>query len=124
VRKPTDQLDNSMKPKTIRFFSPQENALTQPTKNKKNNVAKPVKLEGYISPAGKLVFPAKTMDQLALQADSVRFQIGIDQGKRKIKSLYLVPTHDAKDESFAVVKAAKSYTIDLAGNTSFPAGEI
>ncbi|SFF36506.1 hypothetical protein [Spirosoma endophyticum] len=103
-----------MKPKTIRFFSPQDNALAKPTKTKKGKEAKPIKLEGYISPTGKLVFPAKTIDQLEFQADSARFQIGTDQGKRKIKTIYLVPTQDDQDESFTLLKAAKSYIIDLA----------
>ena len=103
-----------MKPKPIRFFSTQDNTQTTLPKSKKTKVAKPVKLQGYISPVGKLVLPAKLMDQLGLDADAVRFQIGTDQGKRKIKSLYLVPTYDAQTESFELVKGAKSYTIALA----------
>lgn len=102
-----------MKPKTIRFFSPQDNALAKPAKGKKAKQAKPVKLEGYISPVGKLVFPAKTIDQLELEADSIRFKIGTDQGKRKIKTIYLVPTHDAQEQSFALDRAAKSYSVNL-----------
>ena len=102
-----------MKPITIRFFTPQDNAQTSLPKNKKANAAKPVKLEGYISPVGKLVLPARTMDQLELEADSVRFKIGTDPGKRKIKALYLVPTQDAQSDSFELVKGAKSYTIGL-----------
>ena len=102
-----------MKPKTIRFFSPQDNALAKPAKSKKGKEAKPVKLEGYISPTGKLVFPTKTIDQLAIGADFVRFKIGTDQGKRKIKTIYLVPTQDTQDQSFSLDKAAKSYTVDL-----------
>ena len=81
-------------------------------------MAKPLKLEGYISPVGKLVVPAKTMYLLDLKANSTRFQIGTDRGKRKIKSLYLVPTQDAQTESFAFVKAAKRYTIDLGLHSS------
>jgi hypothetical protein len=102
-----------MKLKTIRFFSPQENAQTKVPKSKKAKVIKPLKLEGYISPTGKLVFPAKTINQLNLEVNFIHFQIGTDQGKRKIKSLYLVPTYDIQAESFELVKAAKSYTIDL-----------
>lgn len=102
-----------MKPKTIRFFSLQDNTLAKPTETKKGKEAKPIKLEGYISSAGKLVLPAKTIDHLKLQADSARFKIGTDQGKRKIKTVYLVPTQDAQAESFTLIKAAKSYTVDL-----------
>jgi hypothetical protein len=102
-----------MKPKTIRFFSPQDNTLAKPEKSKKSKEAKTVKLEGYISPVGKLVFPTKTIDQLEIEADSVRFKIGTDQGKRKIKTIYLVPTHDTQDQSFSLEKGAKSYSVDL-----------
>jgi hypothetical protein len=102
-----------MKPVSIRFFTPQDNTQTSSPKNKKANVAKQVKLEGYISPAGKLVLPAKTIHQLELEADSVRFKVGTDSGKRKIKVLYLVPTQDTQADSFELVKAAKSYTIAL-----------
>ena len=98
-----------MKDKAIRFFTPQENAVTKPNKS----VAKPVTLEGHISTTGKLVFPAKIMDQLELEADSVRFRIGTPEGKRTIKSLYLVPTHDPNVGAFPLKKAAKSYTIAL-----------
>ncbi|WP_080238604.1 hypothetical protein [Spirosoma rigui] len=98
-----------MKDKAIRFFSPQENTATKPGKAG----AKPVKLEGYISTTGKLVFPTKTMNQLELEADSIRFRIGTQEGKRTIKSLYLVPTHDPAVEAFALKKAAKGYTIPL-----------
>ena len=100
-----------MKPKPIRFFTPQDNT---PTKSRKGRKAKPAKLEGHISPLGKLVLPTKIIDKLELKADSVRFLIGTDQGKRKLKSLYLVPTCEAQAESFELVKAARSYTIDLA----------
>jgi hypothetical protein len=99
-----------MKDKAIRFFSPEENTATKPGKAGK----KTVKLEGYISTTGKLVFPAKVMSQLGLEADSVRFRIGTPEGKRIIKSLYLVPTHDPNAEAFALKKSAKGYTIALA----------
>ncbi|MBC3787551.1 hypothetical protein [Spirosoma utsteinense] len=98
-----------MKEKSIRFFSLQENLVEKTTKPS----AKTRKLEGFISSTGKLVFPAKTIDQLELEADSVRFRIGTPAGKRKITSLYLLPTHDPAVEAFPLKKAAKSYTIGL-----------
>lgn len=98
-----------MKDKAIRFFSPEENTVIKQSKAS----AKPVKLEGYISTTGKLVFPAKTMSQLELEPDSVRFRIGTAEGKRTIKSLYLVPTHDPNADAFTLKKAAKGYTISL-----------
>lgn len=98
-----------MKPKQIRFFIPQDNTAAAPKKKE----AKPAKLEGYISSTGKLVFPQKIMDQLGLATDSVRFQIGTQPGKRKLKVLYLVPTQDTQAETFPLSKGAKSYSISL-----------
>jgi len=90
----------------IQFFTPEENIQAQ---SKSKKPAKPIKLEGYISSVGKIVIPTKTMGKLEI--DSTRFQIGTDQGKRKIKVIYLVPTQH--ENSFELIKAAKSYTIDL-----------
>lgn len=101
-----------MKNKVIRFFSTQDNTLAKPKKEKALAKSKPVKLEGYISPAGKLVIPAKNFDQLELPTDLSWVKIGTDVGKRKIKTLYLIPS-DSEDNSFELVKAAKSYTISL-----------
>lgn len=101
-----------MKAKQIRFFTPQDNAA-KALKKTQTKPAKPLKLEGYISGTGKLVFPKKIMDQLDLPIDSIRFQIGTQPGKRKLKILYLVPTQDTQVESFPLSKGAKSYSISL-----------
>lgn len=98
-----------MKSLALNFFSPQENSVT-----KEKSVTKTVPVTGYISSTGKLVFPAKTVDQLALEPDVTRFQIGSLEGKRKIKSLYLIPASADQPEAFEMVKAAKSYGIPLA----------
>lgn len=98
-----------MKALPLRFFSPQENNVP-----KEKNTTKSVPLTGYISSTGKLVFPAKTVGQLALDPDSIRFKIGTQEGKRKIKSLYLIPATDEQTDAFALTKAAKSYGIPLA----------
>ncbi|MBC3794664.1 hypothetical protein [Spirosoma utsteinense] len=98
-----------MKEKSIRFFTPEENTNTKTPKA----ATKATPLTGYISAAGKLVFPAKTLDQLELEADTVQFRIGTQAGKRSLKSLYLVPTHDNQADTFALQKAAKSYTLAL-----------
>lgn len=98
-----------MKATSLRFFSPQDNS-----EQKAKSVPKSVTLTGYLSPAGKLVFPAKTVSQLDFNPDTTRFKIGTQEGKRKIKSLYLVPAGDDSSETFEMVKAAKSYTISLA----------
>ncbi|MBC3788920.1 hypothetical protein [Spirosoma utsteinense] len=98
-----------MKEKAIRFFTPDENTNTKLPKA----ATKSAKLTGYISGAGKLVFPAKTLDQLELEADTVQFRIGTQTGKRSLKSLYLVPTNDEQADTFSLQKAAKSYTLAL-----------
>lgn len=100
-----------MKATTLRFFSSQDNSES---KSKKKASPKSVPLTGYLSPAGKLVFPAKTVGQLSFNPDVTSFKIGTQQGKRKIKSLYLVPADDNSSDTFQMVKAAKSYTLSLA----------
>ena len=98
-----------MKATSLRFFSRQDNS-----ESKEQAAPKPVTLTGYLSPAGKLVFPAKTVGQLSFNPDTTRFKIGTQEGKRKIKSLYLIPADDDSSETFELVKAAKSYTISMA----------
>jgi len=100
-----------MKALTINFFSPAENS---PTKAKRSKAAKPVKvaLTGYISSTGKITLPAKTVANLGINLDDALFKVGMDQGKRKAKSLYLVPA-SGPEESFSFEKAAKSYTLSL-----------
>ena len=98
-----------MKATALRFFSPHENS-----ESKTKSTPKAVTLTGYLSPAGKLVFPAKTVSQLGFNPDTTRFKIATQEGKRKIKSLYLIPADDDSTETFEMVKAAKSYTISLA----------
>lgn len=98
-----------MKEKAIRFFTPEENTNPKPSKA----ATKAVQLTGYISGAGKLVFPAKTLNQLELEADTVQFRIGTPAGKRSLKSLFLVPTHEPQADTFPFQKAAKSYTLAL-----------
>jgi len=100
-----------MKALTINFFSPAEN---NPTKAKRSKAAKLVKvaLTGYISSTGKITLPAKTVANLDINLDDTLFKVGMDQGKRKAKSLYLVPA-SGPEESFSFEKGAKSYTLSL-----------
>lgn len=100
-----------MKALAINFFSTAENS---PTKAKRSKSAKPVKVEltGYISSTGKLTLPAKTVANLGINLDDTLFKVGMDQGKRKTKSLYLVPA-SGSEETFSLEKAAKSYTLSL-----------
>lgn len=98
-----------MKATAIRFYDPQENSET-----KEKTTPKTVSVTGYISASGKLVFPAKSIAQLSIDPDTSRFKIGTQEGKRKIKSLYLVPATGDETGAFAMAKGAKSYTIPLA----------
>lgn len=98
-----------MKAIALSFFSPEENTVT-----KEKSVAKSTPVTGYISATGKLVFPAKTIGQLAMDPEATSFKIGAQQGKRKLKSLYLIPTGVDESDAFVMVKAAKSYGIPLA----------
>jgi hypothetical protein len=73
-----------MKLKAIKFFSPEENL---PKTKEANTAPLPA---GYISNSGKLVFPATALGDLGIDPESTHFKIGTQDGKRKIKSLYLV----------------------------------
>ena len=98
-----------MKVKSIKFFSPEENA----PKTEKV-ISKPkVKPTGYISGTGKLVFPANTLEELGIEPETALFKIGTQQGKRTVKFLYLIPSADS-NESFAMVKSGRGYVIPLA----------
>ncbi|GAB3048903.1 hypothetical protein [Spirosoma pulveris] len=100
-----------MKPLTIHFFLPTDN---QPPKAKAEKAAKLAKvtLTGYISAAGKLVLPARTVAHLGIDLGKTSFKVGMDEGKRKAKSLYLVPT-STQEAAFTFEQAAKSYTLAL-----------
>lgn len=98
-----------MKNKAIRFFTPQENTVEV---SKVKEKSKPVPT-GYVSAVGKLVFSNATLEDLGIQAESAFFKIGTQEGKRKLKSLYLVPSKD-ENGAFAFEKSAKGYIIPLA----------
>lgn len=100
-----------MKEKRIRFFSPADNSKPSAAKTEKE---KPVTLTGTISAFGKLVFSMETVEKLGIQSDTAYFKIGTQEGKRKLKSLFLVPTTDATD-AFILQKGGKSYGLPLAG---------
>lgn len=98
-----------MKIKAIKFFSPEENVPVQKPAAK----VKPVPT-GYVSAAGKLVFPSATLEELGIEAASTQFKIGTDEGKRKIKSLYLVPTQ-GPEQAFSFERSCRGgYVIPLA----------
>ena len=96
----------TMASKDIRFFLPEEN---QPkTKEKVKAKALPT---GYISNAGKIIFPAATIEELGIEPETTKFQVGTDQGKRKIKNLYLVPTD--QQSAFSIVRTGRGYSLPL-----------
>lgn len=98
-----------MKIKSIKFFAPEENAPVQKSAPK----AKPLPT-GYISASGKLVFPSASLEELGIEAASSQFKIGTDEGKRKIKSLYLVPSESA-EKAFSFERSGRGgYVIPLA----------
>jgi hypothetical protein len=99
-----------MKAKQIRFFSPEENSESK--KKAEKVVAKSSPVTGYISSTGKLVLPAKAITQLGVDPNNNRFKVGTQDGKRKIKSLFLIPG-DEEDQTFELAQGAKSYAIAL-----------
>ncbi|SKB87604.1 hypothetical protein [Dyadobacter psychrophilus] len=97
-----------MKIKSIKFFAPEENVQVQKSARK----AKPLPT-GYISATGKLVFPSVTLEELGINAASTQFKIGTDMGKRKIKSLYLVPSGSV-EQAFSFERSGRGgYVIPL-----------
>ncbi|GAB3695893.1 hypothetical protein GCM10027592_18250 [Spirosoma flavus] len=100
-----------MKAKQIRFFSPDENSEEKKKEKKKSVKQAPV--TGYVSTGGKLVFPDKSAAQLGFDPQNNRFKVGTQDGKRKIKSLYLIPAGGEEGETFELSKAAKSHAISL-----------
>ncbi|WP_234734193.1 hypothetical protein [Tellurirhabdus bombi] len=101
-----------MKEKKIRFFSPQDNEETKPKPAKEQKEAAPT---ASISLTGRLIFPIKTIEKLDVNPETTRFRVGVEEGKRKVKSLYLVPATDDSADVFELVKIGRSYTIPLQG---------
>lgn len=101
-----------MKSLDIRFFSPSENS-TPKEKNANTSKGQKVTLTGYISGSGKLVLPNKTVSNLGVDLDNSVFRVGMQEGKRIAKSLYVVPSNNDQTDTFQFEKAAKSYTLAL-----------
>jgi hypothetical protein len=59
-----------------------------------------------------LVFPATTLRELAIDPDTAHFKIGVQEGKRRIKSLYLVPSQ-SNDQTFSFEKSGRGHVISL-----------
>lgn len=95
-----------MKRRQIKFFTPEENA---PQASKEVAKAKP---SGYISETGTLVFPKAALEEIGVEPETALFKIGTAEGKRKIKSLYLIPT-DQQEGSFAFTRIGRGSGIAL-----------
>ncbi len=98
-----------MKATTLRFLSPSENVSAKKRKSQK------VVFTGYISGAGKLVFPDKTTADLGVDFADSAFKIGVPEGKTKASAIYMVPANDDDQDTFSLLRAAKGYTLLLAG---------
>lgn len=101
-----------MKSRDIRFFSSDENDLPKEGKAETPK-SKKVVLTGYISNAGKVVFPTKTVAGLGITIENTAFKVGMLEGKRKAKYLYAVPAAEGETNTFQFEKAAKSHTMSL-----------
>lgn len=101
-----------MKSKEIRFFSSDENNLPKESKTETTK-SKKVVLTGYISNAGKIVLPAKTVADLGITIENIAFRVGMLEGKRKAKYLYVIPAAEGETNTFQFEKAAKSHTMSL-----------
>jgi hypothetical protein len=95
-----------MKTPQIKFFSPEENA---PQTSKAVAKAKPT---GHISDSGTLIFPKATLEEIGVEPQTASFKIGTAEGKRKIKSLYLIPTEE-QEGSFAFTRIGRGSGIAL-----------
>jgi len=97
----------------IRFFTQADNQAATKTA-KADKAVKSTLLTGYLSPTGKLVLPTKTV-QAASNLSSVQaMKVGSPAGKRKLITLYLVPTDEQDAEGFAVTTTPRGLTIELA----------
>lgn len=97
-----------MKTPQIKFYSPEDNM--EPVSKVAKTKAKP---SGYISETGTLVFPKATLEEIGVEPDTALFKVGTTEGKRKIKSLYLIPT-DEQEGAFAFSKVGRGSGISLA----------
>ncbi|SEJ74949.1 hypothetical protein SAMN05216327_11870 [Dyadobacter sp. SG02] len=95
-----------MKTPQIKFFTLEENAPKAPKAVEKS------KPSGHISEAGTLIFPKATLEEIGVERESAFFKIGTAEGKRKIKSLYLVPT-DEQEGAFAFSRVGRGSGIAL-----------
>lgn len=91
----------------IRFFTQEDNEL--------NGKAVAANAAGYISRSGKLILPLRAFEQVGFDPQVTRYRIGTKTGKRKVKTLYLVPTDEADPAAFELIASPKKYYMALSG---------
>lgn len=90
------------------FFSPSDNVEKQAKKTKNNETI----LSGYISRSGKLVFPPAIQTSLPVSLKETKVRIAVEEGKTKIKKLYILPSTNAEN-GFPVEETPRGYIISL-----------
>lgn len=101
------QKQNTMKIPEIRFFSHEEN---ESTKVKEEVAIQPT---GYISATGKIIITQSTADEVGLKPSESAFRVGMPENKRKLKSLYVIPTQKGEDGVFEMTESGRNYFIAL-----------
>lgn len=102
-----DKIYTNMKLDELRFFSPEENKAT---KQKEEAVVQPT---GYISATGKIIIPQKSADEVGLNSDNQSFKIGVQENKRKLKSLYFIPASPEEEGTFEMKSSGRNNFIPL-----------
>lgn len=94
----------------IRFFNPKENKADRKarTKSETNDPT-----TGYITSTGKVIIPQKSAEEVGMNADHTTFMVGMQQNKRKLKSLYIVPATNDHEGSFEMKSSGRNNFIDL-----------
>ncbi len=94
----------------IRFFSPKENKATRKPRSKaESNDA----TTGYITGTGKVIIPQKSADEVGIESENATFMVGMQQNKRKLKSLYIVPASDDQEGTFEMKNSGRNNFIAL-----------
>lgn len=96
-----------MKLDELRFFSPEENIAT---KVKEEVVVQPT---GYISATGKIIIPQKSAEEVGIDSDSRGFKIGMQENKRKLKTLYVIPASGDEEGVFELKSSGRNNFIPL-----------
>lgn len=98
---------------SVRLFTQADNQSFSITAKAKK-VKKTVPLAGYVSNAGKLVLPAKTVQATSDLANVRAMKVGSQAGKRTLTVLYLIPTDEQHADGFPVVATPGGVTVELA----------